>query len=269
MKAPAPITGRAPGEQQVGTPPEFIKSIEERFSCRIIHDLAASHEAHVCESYFTRTDAALRPSTRWPTTAWNEALWLNPPFSDIPDWLDAVSNRTGPAGGLETSRRNIFVLLPASTDSEWFANYVQGRCAVYWMRPRITFLGHRDLGDELDLLRARLNRESVAQLATRRQTDRIDRLLREAAAAAADAPCQSKYEKTVLECMVRGKTVCVLIDLMRHELGQIGGMLEDWPRLGTEKKLLKSCLLQIATADENVNLLADFLRETLEDLPLS
>lgn len=133
-KSPAPITGDRPSVQDACTPREFLDAVEAKFGTKLIHDLAATHENAVCASYFTRLDCPLAPETVWPATRWHpkEALWLNPPFADIGPWVERAL--------LESNRsRSIFVLVPASTDTKWYRDFVHNQCGIYWLSPRIKF----------------------------------------------------------------------------------------------------------------------------------
>ena len=58
--------------QDISTPPIFIKGVEELFKLRFKYDMAANEENTKCETWFS--DSLERD---WPTDGW---CWLNPPF---------------------------------------------------------------------------------------------------------------------------------------------------------------------------------------------
>jgi hypothetical protein len=72
--------------------------------------------------------------------------WLNPPFKKIKPWVKKCSEGTSiyDAEGNELNKgTRILSLLPAAVGSEWFAKYVEGKAAVYFLRPRIAFVDPR------------------------------------------------------------------------------------------------------------------------------
>ena len=60
-------------------------------------------------------------------------LFLNPPFADIEPWAKkcATTVRSG----------RVFLLVPASVGSNWYATHVHGRAHVVAISPRVTFVG--------------------------------------------------------------------------------------------------------------------------------
>lgn len=131
MTVPAQKPGKS--EQSVETPNEFIDAAK-----RLLHieqfdwDLAAD-ESNTKAKYWTpiECDALIQ--------AWDHLggwLWLNPPYSKITPWVTKCwkESREGAC---------IAALVPASVGSNWWNDYVAGKAQVYFLTPRITFMGHK------------------------------------------------------------------------------------------------------------------------------
>lgn len=116
-------------EQVVGTPEEFIMAVEERFG-HLSVDLAATAENAKAPFHIGPESDSLKQ--KW--NLYDGNLWLNPPFGHIKPWVKKAS-KTIPSG-------RILVLVPASVGSNWFADHVWGRARVYFLRPRMMFVGH-------------------------------------------------------------------------------------------------------------------------------
>ena len=143
----SPITGRSRNktEQDVGTPPEFLRVTQEVFG-RIALDLAASTKNHVCPKYYTKEDDGLNYKTSWPKykigiedgilktqAPW---LWLNPPYRDIGPWLERCQAE-------KENGRNILVLIPASIGTKWWSKWVDLEDGPAWTSiGRMKFVGH-------------------------------------------------------------------------------------------------------------------------------
>lgn len=119
--------------QVVGTPWEFIHAVEKRWG-RIAVDLAATKEN-------AKADVWISPERNSLTVDWHTLegnLWLNPEFSDIAPWAEKCCKEA-------QSRANIYLLVPASIDSNWWDSFVHNRALVYPLVPRLKFEGHKDV----------------------------------------------------------------------------------------------------------------------------
>ena len=136
MKHPvlAPKTGasfnRGSSNQEYGTPPEVIAAIQKRFG-RIVFDLAASKDNTVCEQFWSKDDDSLTKD--WPKQLPTGNLWLNCPYAEIAPWAMR-------AAGCWQRKGFLFLLVPASVDSNWWLQYVEGRAYTIAMAPRIKFV---------------------------------------------------------------------------------------------------------------------------------
>lgn len=133
MTMPKQKPGRS--VQDVGTPDWLIKVIEQTWG-KIALDPAASHENHAGEGmYYTEQDNGLLQSWMVPAGC---IVFINPPFNDIKSWVQAAYASS------QFYSRTVVMLVPASVGSNWWAEHVDQKAAVYFIRPRLVFKGHTD-----------------------------------------------------------------------------------------------------------------------------
>ncbi len=119
--------------QDYGTPPEMIRAVQRRFG-QLDVDLAAGEENRKAPRYVTKETDSL--SLDWEIDFPTENCWLNPPFADIAPWAKkcaAYAKHGGPG--------RIFLLVPASVGSNWYAEHVHRKAYVIALQGRITFEG--------------------------------------------------------------------------------------------------------------------------------
>ena len=121
-----PRNNRHASRQDYETPWELIHAVERSFGA-LDWDLACTEENKKAPNGLTVEQDSL--SQDW--TKLDGHLWLNPPFADIGPWAKKC---------MESGAR-ITMLVPASIDSRWFADYVYGRATVIAVAPRIPFDG--------------------------------------------------------------------------------------------------------------------------------
>ena len=134
-------------KQEWGTPDPLFKQYWIRHHFTL--DAAASHEntkLHPCVCdraiqegycincgfigrYFTQEDDALSKS--WA----NERVWLNPPYGrGVGKWVKKCYEES-----LEGTL--VVALLPSSTGTSWFQDYILGKADIEFLRGRIRFVG--------------------------------------------------------------------------------------------------------------------------------
>ena len=127
--------------QEVGTPRAFLDAVETRFG-ELKWDLAADETNHVTPDWSgpgSRRQPDSLAGAWWALPA--GLLWLNPPYGNIAPWAEKCSGwRFGDYGSSRYQR--IAFLVPASVGSNWFADHVDGKALVIFLRPRLTFVGH-------------------------------------------------------------------------------------------------------------------------------
>lgn len=129
-----PTVNRHHSKQDFETPDPFLRAVESRFG-PISWDLAADSENYKGPDgcYYDLQDDSLKQI--W--SGIGGLLFLNPPFSVLEPWVEKCK--------LESMNgADILALLPASVGSNWFAEHVDKRAFVYFLRPRLVFVGHSD-----------------------------------------------------------------------------------------------------------------------------
>ena len=131
-KMPAQKPGRS--EQDVGTPVWLLRLVERSFGV-IALDPAASDKNHACDNYYTeQTDGLVQP---WHGLPAGSIVWVNPPYAKIKPWVKKAE---------ETAyfwSQVVVMLVPAAVGSNWWAAHVHQKAAVYFIRPRLKFIGHK------------------------------------------------------------------------------------------------------------------------------
>lgn len=139
MSGAAYHAGRS--KQDYATPPECLAWFEGLYG-RIVADLAAHADNAVADLYFD--EAADSLAQDWAALVAelgpSEWLWLNPPFARIAPWAAkcAASVARKPGGFTD---RGIALLVPASVGANWWAEHVDGKADVKFLRPRMSFDG--------------------------------------------------------------------------------------------------------------------------------
>lgn len=118
-------------QQLYRTPPDFLRAVKRRFGVRIGFDLACTEDDCVGEGlgFFHPAQDAL--TRAWPRTDGDFVAWCNPPFNRASAFARVAS---------ESPHCRTLMLIPASVGSNWFAEHVDGKALVIFLRPRIVFL---------------------------------------------------------------------------------------------------------------------------------
>jgi len=125
-----PAQGSQGSRQDVGTPDEFLRAVIARFG-PLDFDLAAHSANAVCLRFYSPDEDSLAQD--WTTLGGN--LWLNPPFGRIAPFFRKCKLSAGEG-------RRIIALVPASVGARWFIEYAFDYAAVYFLNPRIKFIGY-------------------------------------------------------------------------------------------------------------------------------
>jgi hypothetical protein len=131
---PAQRPGKS--EQTVETPEDFLKAVRAKFG-PLTWDLAATAKNKKAPNH-------LGPGSPTPdslTTSWANLtgnLWLNPPYSDLGKWAaKCAAERL-----IRHKWSRILLLTPASVGSNWWVLNIHQKATVYFLSPRLTFVGH-------------------------------------------------------------------------------------------------------------------------------
>jgi phage N-6-adenine-methyltransferase len=110
------------------TPPEILADLEREFGPFTLDPCCRQQTAKAPRFYTRDDDGLLQP--------WFGRVWLNPPYSNPGPWLkkakEVVRNGTCEL---------VVALLPASTDTAWFHDYVLGHAEIRFKRGRVRFYG--------------------------------------------------------------------------------------------------------------------------------
>jgi phage N-6-adenine-methyltransferase len=122
--------------QDVETPQEFIDAVAARWG-KIDVDLA-------CHSRNPKAAVALTwPDVNSLAQDWaglyaDLNCWLNPEYGNVGPWAE----KAAAAGGM-MRRGGIFMLVPSGTSTQWWAHHVHRKAMVYFLRPKIVFVGEK------------------------------------------------------------------------------------------------------------------------------
>lgn len=118
-------------EQVVQTDPRLIAAVVKRFGPLVL-DLAADEENAQADLYFDEEMDALKQD-------WRQApegnRWLNPPFGMIAKFAEKCKEEATP-------ECPVFLHVPSSTGANWFCDYVWQWADVYFLKGRVTYVGH-------------------------------------------------------------------------------------------------------------------------------
>mgnify|MGYP001597122291 CR=1 FL=1 len=114
------------------TPPELLTALQRRLSIvGFSIDLAADASNSVCPQFYSEADDALTQSWyRGPGWA-----FCNPPYAHIEPWVKKAHEE------MELHGAHVAMLVPASTGSNWWADYVDEVAHVLLLNGRVTFVG--------------------------------------------------------------------------------------------------------------------------------
>lgn len=119
-------------ETVVRTPPEFLAAAKRLLGIKeFAIDLAACDDNAVAPVWITKEMDSL--SVDWAEASGGDWCWLNPPYDDIATWA---------AKCLEESKRGarIAFLVPSSTGTNWWDDFVHKKALVKLLKGRIQFL---------------------------------------------------------------------------------------------------------------------------------
>ena len=97
------------------------------FNVKPVFDYCASDNNHVCKKYFTKKDNALTKDWKWDG-------FCNFPYSKQYEFMEKAWK--------EHQKNNIELLILAysKTDTQWWADFVENKAEVHFIKNRIKFL---------------------------------------------------------------------------------------------------------------------------------
>lgn len=110
------------------TPPEIFEPLNKSYKFTL--DPCCTLETAKCDKFFTIKEDGLKQ-------VWSGRVFVNPPFSQIPDWLKKIDREMW---GVTRKIELVVALLPAWTDRDWFHDLVYGKASITFLRGRVKFL---------------------------------------------------------------------------------------------------------------------------------
>ena len=127
MSAPGDIRKAENSRSDWRTPPELFALLDSEFHFTM--DAAASKKDALCPMYCTKEINALSPSITM--SPWS-GVFCNPPYGNISEWVKAF---------IRWSEKAIVVaLLPAATDTRWFAEAARTAKEIRLLSGRVSFI---------------------------------------------------------------------------------------------------------------------------------
>ena len=118
--------------QEWETPPELFNYLDQQFDFTL--DAAATDRTAKCDKYFTPEEDGLKQS--WE----DERVFLNPPFSDLAEWLEKVWE--------ERERAEVIaVIMGPSTDTRYWHDYVMKADELWMFKSRPNYIRHGEEGN--------------------------------------------------------------------------------------------------------------------------
>lgn len=140
---PQPAQHPGSSKQDYCTPPEFLEAVRVLKAIDDFDwDLAATAQNSVVphnHHYNVMQNSLVQP---WKVGyGWN---WLNPPFTNIHPWVERAYKQSLMVHRTNQEGAQTMVLVPAGVGSLWFNDWVDRKCCVRFIRPRLTFVGSPD-----------------------------------------------------------------------------------------------------------------------------
>lgn len=121
------------GDDEHDTPLSFFAPIAKAVGGFDV-DPAASPTSELADVNYTKEDDGL-------TQDWTGNVWLNPPYSDVSEWLDRVDTEMN-TSRLDDSGPDLLVALVfARTSTRWFHNYATTADLLCFVKGRLKFGG--------------------------------------------------------------------------------------------------------------------------------
>ena len=109
------------------TPPELFEPLNKLYKFTL--DPCCTSKTAKCTLYYIPKEDGIKQT-------WTGRIFVNPPFSNIPLWLEKISKEMFKMDHPEV----IVALLPAWTDRDWFHDLIYGKARITFLRGRVKFL---------------------------------------------------------------------------------------------------------------------------------
>lgn len=108
------------------TPQDFFDNLNEEFHFTL--DPCANEENHKCDLFYTKEQDGL-------TKDWGgHVVFCNPPYGkEIADWVRYSYEQS------QKPNTTVVMLIPASTDTRYFHDYIYGKAEIRFIKGRLKF----------------------------------------------------------------------------------------------------------------------------------
>ncbi len=121
-------------KQDYCTPPEFLYALRQKLGIgQFDIDLAASAENAVCVNYYDEAMDSLADHNSWKVTTGGWAF-CNPPYAKINPWVQKAYTES-------LKGAQVAMLVPVSTGSHWWFDWVNDGAYVLFLTKRLKFIG--------------------------------------------------------------------------------------------------------------------------------
>ena len=130
-----PRHNKGQSKQNYRTPTNFLDAVRAKFGIKQFSiDLAAEPDNAVCPDYYTKEMDTLSDACPWNSFGgWN---WLNPEYANIGPYVEKAYRETL----IEEYESKNLLLLPAGVGSNWWRDWVHGKCKVHLLNGRLCFI---------------------------------------------------------------------------------------------------------------------------------
>ena len=113
--------------EDFATPPQFVKWVEDYFEVKFDLDAAASIHNKKAPDFISKEMDSFK-------TDWYGNVWLNPPYGAmIPKFIERAVEQ------IYSNCESIYILVPARTDTKWFASACEHASRIYFLQGRLNF----------------------------------------------------------------------------------------------------------------------------------
>lgn len=115
------------------TPMWLWNPLNDKYNFAI--DVAASHENHLCDKYFTIDDDALNQDWITGCDSIYASVWCNPPYSETGKWVEKASQEA------QYYHSVIVMIVPADISTKWFMKALE-TCSeiIFLVGGRVNFV---------------------------------------------------------------------------------------------------------------------------------
>jgi site-specific DNA-methyltransferase (adenine-specific) len=133
MSAPGPVRAADITRDDWETPPALFEALDQEFHFTL--DAAANEQNHKCERWLSGPCEGGPECGCGLCARWEGVVWLNPPYGrGLNVWITKCADSAADGA-------TVVALLPANTDTDWFALLWGWAAEIRFLRKRVQFVG--------------------------------------------------------------------------------------------------------------------------------